>query len=114
MNEPQMASLLVAHGRPGFYFRVIEEGELEAGDEIVHVSAGPERMTVSEVSALLYMPGPPLAPAGRRRSGRCSIRSETARHRREMQGLPRGPVRLRRGRDFALCALCARSERAAR
>ena len=60
MNEPQMASLLVAHGRPGFYFRVIEEGELEAGDEIVHVSAGgPERMTVSEVSALLYMPGHP-------------------------------------------------------
>jgi MOSC domain-containing protein YiiM len=25
MNEPQMAALLVAHGRPGFYFRVLEE-----------------------------------------------------------------------------------------
>ena len=24
MNEPQMAALLVSHGRPGFYFRVIE------------------------------------------------------------------------------------------
>jgi len=35
MNEPQMAALLVAHGRHGFYFRVLEEGELEAGDEIV-------------------------------------------------------------------------------
>jgi len=31
MNEPQMPSLLVAHRRPGFYFRVLEEGEVEAG-----------------------------------------------------------------------------------
>src|SRR5713101_80381 len=59
MNEPQMPALLVAHGRPGFYFRVIEEGEVEAGDEIVPVAAGPERMSVFEVNALLYMPGHP-------------------------------------------------------
>ena len=59
MNEPQMAALLVAHGRPGFYFRVLEEGEVEAGDEIVKVAAGPERMTVSEINALLYLPGHP-------------------------------------------------------
>ncbi len=57
MNEPQMAALLVSHGRPGFYFRVIEEGEVEAGDEIVQVTAGPERMTVAEANALLYTPG---------------------------------------------------------
>jgi ferredoxin-NADP reductase/MOSC domain-containing protein YiiM len=57
MNEPQMAALLVAHGRPGFYFRVLEEGEVEAGDEVVQVAVGPERMTVSEINALLYMPG---------------------------------------------------------
>jgi len=59
MNEPQMASLLVAHNRPGFYLRVLEEGELEAGNDIVQVSVGPERMTVSEVNALLYKPGHP-------------------------------------------------------
>ncbi len=59
MNEPQMAALLVAHGRPGFYFRVLEEGEVEAGDEIVKVATGPERMTVSEIDALLYKPGHP-------------------------------------------------------
>ena len=59
MNEPQMAALLVAHSRPGFYFRVLEEGEVEAGDEIVQVAAGPERMKVAEVDALLYMPGHP-------------------------------------------------------
>ncbi len=59
MNEPQMAALLVARGRPGFYFRVLEEGEVEAGDEIVQVAAGPERMSVSEINALLYTPGHP-------------------------------------------------------
>ena len=59
MNEPQMAALLVSHGRPGFYFRVLEEGEVGAGDEIVRVMQGPEGMTVAEVDALLYKPGHP-------------------------------------------------------
>ena len=59
MDEPEMAALLVKHGRPGFYFRVIEEGEVEAGDEIVRVACGPERMSVFEINALLYMPGHP-------------------------------------------------------
>jgi ferredoxin-NADP reductase/MOSC domain-containing protein YiiM len=57
MNEPQMPALVVAHHRPGFYFRVLEEGEIEAGDEIVKVLAGPERLTVAEIDALLYLPG---------------------------------------------------------
>jgi len=64
MNEPQMAALLVAHGRPGFYFRVLEEGEVEAGDEIAQVSTGPERMSVAEVNALLYLPGSSEQRAG--------------------------------------------------
>jgi ferredoxin-NADP reductase/MOSC domain-containing protein YiiM len=59
MNEPEMAALLVKHGRPGFYFRVIEEGEVEAGDEITSISVGAERMAVSEINALLYTPGHP-------------------------------------------------------
>jgi ferredoxin-NADP reductase/MOSC domain-containing protein YiiM len=59
MNEPKMAALLVARGRPGFYLRVLEEGEVKAGDEIVQLGAGPERMTVVEINALLYMPGHP-------------------------------------------------------
>jgi ferredoxin-NADP reductase/MOSC domain-containing protein YiiM len=54
MNEPRMAALLVSHKRPGFYFRVLEEGEVEAGDEIVKVADGPERTTVAEIDALLY------------------------------------------------------------
>jgi ferredoxin-NADP reductase/MOSC domain-containing protein YiiM len=59
MNEPRMPALLVAHGRPGFYFRVLEEGEVAAGDEIVRVASGPERMSVFEIDALLYKPGHP-------------------------------------------------------
>ena len=58
MDEPRMAALLVAHHRPGFYFRVLEEGEVGAGDEIVKVAEGPERLTVAAVDALLYLPAP--------------------------------------------------------
>lgn len=59
LNEPEMAALLVKHGRPGFYFRVLDEGEVKAGDEITQVASGPERMSVFEVNSLLYMPGHP-------------------------------------------------------
>lgn len=61
MDEPAMASLLVAHHRPGFYFRVLEEGEVGAGDEIRKVADGPERMSVTEIDALLYLPGHPAS-----------------------------------------------------
>lgn len=57
MDEPRMAALLVAHHRPGFYFRVLEEGVVGAGDEIVKVADGPERLSVTEADALLYLPG---------------------------------------------------------
>ena len=57
MNEPRMPSLLISHHRPGFYFRVLREGAVRAGDEIVRVAAGPEAMTVAEVDGLLYLPG---------------------------------------------------------
>lgn len=57
MSEPRMPALLVAHHRPGFYFRVLQEGEVGAVDEIVKVADGPERVTVAEIDALLYLPG---------------------------------------------------------
>jgi ferredoxin-NADP reductase/MOSC domain-containing protein YiiM len=59
MDEPRMPSLLVSHHRPGFYFRVLREGTVRAGDEIVRVTAGPEDMTVAEIDGLLYLPGHP-------------------------------------------------------
>jgi len=57
LGEPQLPSLLVAHRRPGFYLRVLREGVVEAGDTIVRVWADPQRMTVADVDALLYLPG---------------------------------------------------------
>ena len=59
MNEPRMPSLLVSHHRPGFYFRVLREGAVQAGDEIVRVAQGPGAMSVAEVDGLLYLPGHP-------------------------------------------------------
>jgi ferredoxin-NADP reductase/MOSC domain-containing protein YiiM len=59
MNDPRIPALLVSHRRPGFYFRVLEEGEVQAGDEIVKLAAGQEDMTVADVDALLYLPGHP-------------------------------------------------------
>src|SRR5271166_2205468 len=57
MNEPRMPALLVAHHRPGFYFRVLQEGEVGAGDDIIKIIDGPGRMSVADVDALLYLPG---------------------------------------------------------
>ncbi|MGW4199107.1 MOSC domain-containing protein [Streptomyces sp. NPDC005004] len=57
MGEPRMAALLVARHRPGFYLRVIEEGEVEAGQDIVKESTGPETMTVAELDGVLYLSG---------------------------------------------------------
>src|SRR4051794_11378462 len=59
MNDPRIPALLVSHRRPGFYFRVLEEGEVRADDEIDKVASGPEQMTVAEVDALVYLPGHP-------------------------------------------------------
>jgi ferredoxin-NADP reductase/MOSC domain-containing protein YiiM/ferredoxin len=56
MNEPRMPALLTSSGRPGFYFRVLEEGEVSAGDEIIKVGESNERMTIAEINALLYSP----------------------------------------------------------
>ncbi|MGH7152503.1 MAG: MOSC domain-containing protein, partial [Acetobacteraceae bacterium] len=57
MGEPRMAALLVAHHRPGFYMRVLEEGEIGAGDTIVKVVDGPEKLSVVEADALVFLPG---------------------------------------------------------
>lgn len=58
MAVPAMPTLLVSHHRPGFYFRVLEEGEVGAGDDVVKVADGPEHITVADVDGLLYLPRP--------------------------------------------------------
>lgn len=74
MDEPPMAALLTSSGRPGFYLRVIEEGEVGAGDPILPVTKGPERMTVTEVNGLLYSSHHPP----RLVFGRCALRGSNA------------------------------------
>ena len=57
MNEPRIPALLVSHHRPGFYFRVLQEGDVQAGDKIIKLASGSEQMPVAEADALLYLPG---------------------------------------------------------
>ncbi len=57
MNDPRIPALLVSHHRPGFYFRVLEEGDVQAGDKIIKLASGSEQMSVAEADALLYLPG---------------------------------------------------------
>jgi ferredoxin-NADP reductase/MOSC domain-containing protein YiiM/ferredoxin len=57
MDDARIPALLVSHHRPGFYFRVIAEGDVQAGDEIIKLASGPEGMLVAEADALLYLPG---------------------------------------------------------
>jgi ferredoxin-NADP reductase/MOSC domain-containing protein YiiM len=56
LNEPEMPNLLVAQHRPGFYFRVITEGRVRAGDDIVRTRRGRHELSVVDVDALLYLP----------------------------------------------------------
>ena len=92
IGEPRMAALLVSHRRPGFYCRIITEGEVEAGQEIVKISAGPEQVTVAEIDALLYLPGHP-----RRRFGTCTSDPRAQPRLENLAAKPGRPGRGRRG-----------------
>lgn len=59
IGEPRMAALLVSHHRPGFYCRVLTEGEVAAGQDVVKIADGPHQVSVAEIDALLYLPGHP-------------------------------------------------------
>lgn len=56
LNEPEMPKLLVSQHRPGFYLRVLKEGYVRAGDDIVLTRRGRHELTVADVDALLYLP----------------------------------------------------------
>ncbi len=57
LGEPELPALLVSHHRPGFYMRVIAEGHIQAGDQIVKTGSGPGALSVADTDALLYLPG---------------------------------------------------------
>jgi ferredoxin-NADP reductase/MOSC domain-containing protein YiiM len=54
MDVEGFYSKILSSGRLGFYFRVIEEGEVGAGDDIEKVFEDPQKMTINEVNNLLY------------------------------------------------------------
>jgi ferredoxin-NADP reductase/MOSC domain-containing protein YiiM len=56
LDEPRMPALVVAHHRPGFYFRVLREGHVQAGDDIVKIGAAAEQISVATTDAQLYLP----------------------------------------------------------
>jgi ferredoxin-NADP reductase/MOSC domain-containing protein YiiM len=60
MSNERMPALVVAHRRPGFYLRVLQQGEIGAGDAIEKMADGPERMTVAEIDQLLYSADHPV------------------------------------------------------
>ena len=54
MGSAEFPKQFLASGRVGFYLRVLEEGEVGAGDAIERLQIDPEGMTVREVSQLLH------------------------------------------------------------
>ncbi|MDP6560934.1 MAG: MOSC domain-containing protein [Candidatus Binatia bacterium] len=54
MEDPGFLKSFMAHARVGYHLRVLEEGEVGAGDTIERVRTGPGWMTVREMFKLLY------------------------------------------------------------
>ncbi|MCZ6557794.1 MAG: MOSC domain-containing protein [SAR324 cluster bacterium] len=65
MGRPDILKPFLSSGRVGFYLRVLEEGEIGAGDALERVSLGPEQMTVREICHLMYFGKDDLAGAER-------------------------------------------------
>ncbi len=54
MERPDFLKFFMPSERVGFYFRVLEEGDVGAGDVVERVKVGPEQMSVREMFHLLY------------------------------------------------------------
>jgi MOSC domain-containing protein YiiM len=54
MNLPKFPKLFMASGRTGFYLRVLQEGEVGAGDVIERIEIASEKMTVQEIFHLAF------------------------------------------------------------
>lgn len=54
MGLPKFPKMFLGSGRVGFYMRVLEEGEVGAGDVFWRLARDPEGMTVREMSNLLF------------------------------------------------------------
>ena len=54
MGLPEFPKQFLESRRVGFYFRVLEEGEITAGDTIACIETAPELMSVTEIVNLRY------------------------------------------------------------
>lgn len=54
MGDPEFVKAFVKSMRSGFYLRVLEEGEIGAGDAIVRTEIGPERITIHDLYHLRF------------------------------------------------------------
>jgi MOSC domain-containing protein YiiM len=57
MGDPAFVPVFLRSGRVGFYLRVLEEGEVRAGDSITRVKEDAERLDIRD-SMLARIPGP--------------------------------------------------------
>lgn len=55
MQLPQFPKLFMASARTGFYLRVLQEGEVAAGEVIERIDVDPEPMSVQEVFRLAFV-----------------------------------------------------------
>jgi MOSC domain-containing protein YiiM len=55
MNLPKFPALFTASLRTGFYHRVLEEGEVSAGDAIERVKTDPQSITVREMMRIMHI-----------------------------------------------------------
>ena len=56
MGDPRFVKTFLKSGRPGFYFRVVKEGQIQAGDRIERIETGATGITVYELWDLVFGP----------------------------------------------------------
>ena len=54
MNDPKFVKTFLRSGRPGFYFGIVQAGDIGSGDELVRIERGETDITVHEVWELSY------------------------------------------------------------
>ena len=122
-----MPALLYTHGRPGFYLRVLEEGEVGAGDAIERVAVGPGGDDRARGQRVALPPGPdharararlaiPALPEGWRHSFRALLEqlAEGGTGNRGLAPPSSGPPAWPGLRPFRIATSCRRRRRSPR
>ena len=115
MNEPRMAALLVSHGRPGFYFRMIDPCNHRSGPRApgrsCRLRAAISRFTgIRKIGACSNLPKPATFPSDGRAAPGCAT---PARADSWMEQSTIGPIRSN-PQPRAICLSVARNPGARR